>query len=381
MKNYIKISLFLFFSSLFPFTASADTNEPLAWSYQYAIATAEDDIKRRPVLGILNEQAEFLKPELADTVAELLITHVNDPGTIDDTLHWYGKILANTEDPRYRDILKEVIFTTNSAAVEERANGYLKKLRRDDTAAQYKKGDIDIGALRQQYILNSENAWPKNKSLKVSDLKKRDSIGDIFDAFGPPQHINTGGATTFAIPKLYLYYRGIGRFEFKYQKRRRLWRLMGIVDEPLAFEFELPHHKYSTDKSSKTHTALLMSMLLDDGIYTAREAVKQQALASDPSEEFLDTAAEILIRGFSAKNSRAKLDFYAWICRLLAEQGGTRYIEILKTVATESKNTKLREYATKPIKPDSPKTISTTPYQVGSIKLEEKKLAYPSPYL
>jgi hypothetical protein len=94
--------------------------------------------------------------------------------------------------------------------------------------------------------------------------------------------------------------------------------------------------------------------------------------------EFLDTAAELLATNFAAANGDLEIDVNGWICRVLAQRGGPRYAELLKRVAAETRDRKIRRLASLDIVNNEGMTAE--PYRVGTISLATQRAKYTSPY-
>ena len=145
--------------------------------------------------------------------------------------------------------------------------------------------------------------------------------------------------------------------------------LKGTVVDPLAFESAF---------GTLEPAALEMTQLVSGYTASMKNAVEVNHRRATPTLEFMDTAAETLVTGFKSSQDVAAVDMYSWICRLLTRYGGPRYAAILKRVATETGDDKLRRFAT--LKVASAPDVPATPYLPGTISLEELRAKYPSPF-
>jgi hypothetical protein len=96
------------------------------------------------------------------------------------------------------------------------------------------------------------------------------------------------------------------------------------------------------------------------------------------SAQFLDTTAELLLEQHASATLPNAVDVYAWMCRLLVTYGGPRYVNVLATVAAESKDEKLRKFASLPM--ERVASANTAPFVKGSVSLAALRVQYPPLY-
>lgn len=352
--------------------------DPVAQIYQHAMVMADENSLRTSLTSTLLEIADILEVEVTDTAAELLLENYDNSSFTNDAIFWYAKLLAGTKNPRYRKVLEEVAFRSMDINISKRMHEYIGEFD-DGFPTQYKKGSIDLGSLREQYVNKAKSAWPTTNKTKIDAVNRRTTITEMIEILGYPDHVNVGRKFGMAGCRLYFYYRGKGRIEYLFE--RRGWRQKQVVSDPLAFELNLPYYNSPNQQNNKIDKKIAMAMLLDEGEFAAREILRWQFEHGNADQEFLDTAAELLLTDYQAQWKIRDVDTNAWICKVLAELGGPRYKEVLQSVADGTSSIKLTNFAETPINEARViEGLSSELYIEGQIDLEKQKISYPSPY-
>jgi hypothetical protein len=210
------------------------------------------------------------------------------------------------------------------------------------------------------------------------------TMDELFARAGRPAHVVANAMTPAShvidieFREVWFLYRGIGRVRFNYLHADSRWHFIDVLADPLAFEGFMPYRGESAQVSLADADALGIAQLASGNPASIRNSVMAAFERGKPSLEYLDTAAELLLRRYEEIGNSPAVDTYGWICNLLSELGGTRYSRVLATVQKRSKDEKLAHYAGRHNGASSGPW--TEPYVPGFISLTEQARKYPSPY-
>jgi hypothetical protein len=217
----------------------------------------------------------------------------------------------------------------------------------------------------------------------LAALPESTTMDDLFARFGKPAHVVSRDAHPAAhvidleIRQLWFFYRGIGRITYDYRRADSRWHLVDPVIDPLAFEGLMPYREESPEAPPGSGEALGIAQLASGNPASIKVSVQAAYARGNPSREYLDTAAELLLQRYEEIGNSRAVDAYGWICNILAEMGGTRYGRVLATVQKRSNDEKLAHFAGRRV---GALAGSKEPYVPGSVSLAEQARKYPTPY-
>src|SRR5262249_42112793 len=125
MKYLLAIVLFIVSSSSFAAGGAAGT--PLYWTYQYVIATSDDELSvQQLVFDLPREHPEMCDQAMLDLLAEFLANaNVRDPGYERGLKEVFG-ILEMGEAARYRSVVDQVGKKTRLSSIKSLASSFVK---------------------------------------------------------------------------------------------------------------------------------------------------------------------------------------------------------------------------------------------------------------
>jgi len=365
--------------------ADSSQKNPLYWTYQYVIATSDEELSVAQLVFDLPEMhPEMCDREMLDLLAEFLANaNVNDPSYRPGLKEVFG-ILEMREAARYRTVAQQVANRAHDSAIRSLAANYAK--HHTESVPQYVPGTIDRAALRRQYASNAlSSRHPAELAVSLATLPLNGGVDRQFVIAGKPdavvgyqRRMTDGLFVHIRTPYMYHYYRGIGRVTYQY-KNGIGWLMRKVTINPLAFEPEMPYRDFAAEFKLPDDETLDMTMLLSGDGPSAQTAAKINHDRSGPAPAIiLDTAAELLLAKYRSPIELEQRDAYGWFCRLLSHKGGPRYANVLETVETGAVDEKLRRYAA--LKVETAPGANPVPYVPGTIKLADLASVYPVPY-
>jgi len=365
--------------------ADSAQKPPLYWTYQYVIATSDQELSVAQLVFDLPEMhAEMCDREMLDLLAEFLANaNVNDPA-YRPGLKEVFRILEMREGARYRAVAQQVANKARDAAIRSLAVNYAKQHKED--VPQYLPGTIDRAALRRQYARDAlASRHSADMAASLATLALNGGVDQQFVIAGKPdavagyqRRMTDGLFVHIRTPYMFHYYRGIGRVTYQY-KDGIGWLMRKVTINPLAFEPEMPYRDFAAEFKLPDDETLEMTMLLSGDGPSAQTAAKNNHDRPSPAPTLImDTAAELLLAKYRSPIEAEQRDAYSWFCRLLSHKGGPRYAKVLGTVEAGAADEKLRRYAALKIEPAT--GADPAPYVPGSIRLAELASVYPVPY-
>jgi hypothetical protein len=367
----------------FAFSQSATAEDSaLAWSYKYILASSEAESQLLPVLAGIADDATLRKQPLCDHVAESLHTMAQRGSDSKYLFGDYARVLANCENSRrYFEQVRLAARTARLPAVSATVRKYEARVR-GDSAPAYLPGSIDFAAMRRDF---ARAALERKPSMQVAESLvglTNAGMDEIFARVGKPDAVRSRDVTIdkekvfVEIRQVWLIWRGVGRVAFNYRHKDG-WNNLGFVGDPLAFERYMPYREQPQGLGQPDDPTLSMIQLVSNQPSALIAAGQAEVVREKVSLEFMDTAAEVLLRHIEGAPA-AHADSYAWICRVLREHGGMRNARVLQQVATLATGSQLRHHArANPYaKSDAPRER----YQPGSVSLEAQRQKYPSLY-
>lgn len=382
MKYWVAAILFALYG---PVPAAAANSTPLYWTYQYVIATSDDELTVAQLVFDLPERhPEMCDQAMLDLLAEFLVNaNLRDPSYEKGMKQVFG-ILAKGEAARYRSLVAQVEKRAVLPSIRGLAASYVKAHK--ENVPQYVAGTIDRAALRRQYARDALAVHHSDGiAVTIAALPLNGGVNALFAAAGKPDAVSgyqrrmtDGLLIHIRTPYLYYFYRGIGRVIFEYDDHLG-WVMRKVTINSLAFEPEMPYRDFTADLKLPEDESLDMTMLLSGDGPSIQIAVQTNHDQPRPAPtSFMDTAAEMLLAKYLAPIDPTQRDAYGWICRLLSHKGGPRYARVLATVAQGAADQKLRRYAKLKIEPAP--GANPAAYVPGSINLAELASVYPVPY-
>ncbi len=190
--------------------------------------------------------------QVLDVLAEkLLQTYNASDRTGVDAVAWACKALGQSGDVRYKSVLQTVTKTAQHAKIRKYANQSLKNMPAGKADKPYKKGSVNLKALRDKLDKgqSAAPAAPSNlqgqqtsgeKRYSFSSIRKGMSIQEVNSLLGPPtsttSHITGKTFNPFyygtdTARQIYLY-KGQGRIFFSNNSYSNAWRVIEIERNP-----------------------------------------------------------------------------------------------------------------------------------------------------
>jgi hypothetical protein len=346
---------------------AAAAESAAGWSLRYILATAAEKDEIASALKLLSNAPDLLNAQTCDVIAA---TYVEALGARRDAAELFKQFRATLgackDAERYRTLL----------AVTPRGKAP------DNLAAMADGAALD--ALRRGLVEASLAAIPEQATVEaIAKLPPRPSLDQFFAAAGNPAHVSSRerGQTPISWlrhPQMLLYWRGIGRLAYSFDVDTQSWSYRDFVFDPMGFEEFMPYRTDAALNVVPDDSTLALIRLLSGQPQAMKQALDSVYYRPDLSLEFLDTAAELLLKNHKRAVTDSSFNAYLQICRLLAVRGGTRYQGVLATVAAETYDLKLRAHAQQPIPATArPKQPA---YVRGSISLDAQAAKYPSLY-
>lgn len=376
--------LMLAFAATFSVAANVSWADvaPRIWAYQHVVATSNLPTQFDPIVRHLKADKGLRRPELVDYIAEALVSPANQLTEQSALILLEG--LQDFGDGRYRDAVAQLQGKTRSAKVKSAAGKFARKHRKS-TVAQYLPGTIDLARLRADYSQTALAFVPDDdQARRLATFPVESSIEKLFQLMGRPHAVLTsqtlvsdGMLVHVRTQRLFVYYRGVGRVLFQYDREKGGWQSRNIIVDPDAFEEYMPYRRFGADAGASDE-ALRFTQLLSGHQPAMKVAAEKSTQSARVEPAFLDAAAEILLKQHRSANDWHSYDAYAWMCKLLTEHGGPRYAQVLKRVSRETPDVKLKAFADKPLKKIA--AGNTTPYVEGTVSLEALRAKYPPFY-
>jgi hypothetical protein len=365
--------------------ADSAQKNPLYWTYQYVIATSDEELSVAQLVFDLPEMhPEMCDRDMLDLLAEFLANaNVNDPAYRPGLKEVFG-ILEMREPARYRTVAQQVAHDARDTAIRSLAANYARHHKQD--VPQYVPGSIDRAALRRQYARDAlASRHPPELAAKLAALALNGGVDPQFAIAGKPdavvgyqRRMTDGLFVHIRTPYMFHYYRGIGRVTYQY-KDGIGWLMRKVTINPLAFEPQMPYRDFAAEFKLPDDETLEMTMLLSGDGPSEQTAAKNNHDRSKPAPTLImDTAAELLLAKYPSPIEPEQRDAYGWFCRLLSHKGGPRYAKVLQTVQAGAVDEKLRRYAALKVEPAP--GADPALYVPGSIKLAALASVYPVPY-
>ncbi len=351
MLKDILVKLCVIFTLGFSFSSFATAPETIQWTYQYGLVT-ETQRQSIALSKMMIDYADQLDTQTGDVIAELLLTRYQDSETHKNLVIWYGRLLSGTKRKRYMNVLHEVAGNTPLEELQQEFKSLSKKLDKKHFKEEpaYKKGSVNIDLIKKGYIDSALAADLTSKEKVFKKLlkknKKKVGIKTLFDALGAPQHLRLGGDNILFGLKFFYYYKGLGRADFSFDSHAGGFKFKGFEPGPLTYELEMPYYSLA-NKPVDNDLAFKMLLSSDDQttVNILNYYVNEQFL---PSQQFLDTAAEMLSLHLQDDNSGLSGKVFNWISRVLGLHGKGRYTALLEKTSKEGSE-RLRKHALRAI--------------------------------
>jgi len=166
--------------------ADGAQKSPLYWTYQYVIATSDEELSVAQLVFDLPEMhPEMCDREMLDLLAEFLANaNVNDPGYRAGLKEVFS-ILEMRDAARYRTVAEQVAKKAQDSSIRSLAGSYARSHK--ENVPQYLPGTIDRAALRKQYALDALAAHhPADLALSLTTLPLNGGVDRQFVVAGKP---------------------------------------------------------------------------------------------------------------------------------------------------------------------------------------------------
>jgi hypothetical protein len=359
-------------------------DDPHTWAVRYMLTNGTDDAT---LIGATSEVANHSRlrtPAMHDLLAEVLAEIASGKMTASQTAVDIVRVLTAAPDAqRYHTIVRSV-RRISERGMEQAQAAYTKRYPRAK-GEQWVAGRIDLDALRKASADAALAAKPTlGQAQALTNLPKKTGLEELFAAVGMPAHVRP--RDTRAVKKygsvdlrqMLAYYRGIGCVTLNYVDDIG-WHVLSTDLDPLAYEDLMPYRRYAAVYSLPDDRSLALTQLLSGNAVAVRISAIAMHRLETPPPQYLDAAAEMLLRDHATVKGDERVDAYAWLCNLLAERGGRRYRDVLATVQKNAQDLKLRKFAGQPVAKLNLK-VPALRYVPGTVALDELARKYPSPY-
>ncbi|HEB28990.1 MAG TPA: hypothetical protein ENI05_14760 [Porticoccus sp.] len=186
--------------------------------------------------------------EVVDVATEVLLQRYPTAGNSDiDTLAWLARAIGNTRNGRYHSALQEVVDSADHRKLRKYAKKALKEVGSAE-GAQYKKGSVDLAALRSgtkkasSTKKSTASAAPKPSGKESIDIVREGmSMEEVIDLMGQPTATSTHQTGKAWIPFNYgakdlartiLIYKGQGRVVCSHDGYSSVSRVLEVIIDP-----------------------------------------------------------------------------------------------------------------------------------------------------
>ena len=242
-----KIMLFIFIMAMLVPAIPAMAVSPAGEQYINQIVGGGYSSLRRASQGIYRN--EMTERKVLDVLSEKVLRNYNTTNkTGVDALAWACKALGQSADPRYRNVLRTVNKNAKHAKVRKYAKQSLNKMPVVKVKKPYKKGSVDLDAMKKK-LEKGQSAVPASKKSKgkqksgkkkysLSAIQKGMSIQEVSSLVGEPTsttaHITGKSFNPFYYggdhARVIHFYKGQGRVLYskgsKYSSRA--WRVFEV---------------------------------------------------------------------------------------------------------------------------------------------------------
>jgi hypothetical protein len=365
--------------------ASAQVEPGRLWSYQYLLATSVTERQLAPITEHIVHNPDLQVSEVGDFAAEVLLARFDDKEFPLQNKLRLIRVIGSMRSTRYDAVLDLLDKRSTRDETFNELSDARDKGRKHVAASPYVPGTIDIHAIARDMETAALAAKPTTEQGRHLAEFKGSSIDELFAWAGKPHQIVSGQTRVsdgllihVKIQRMTFFYRGLGRVVFAFPQGGDEWEFQSVVADPMAFEQEFPYRDRAQELGLPDDATLEMQQLVSNYTASIRYVAEKSYLRGHRTLEFMDTAAEILISQFQTANDPVKVDMYAWLCRVLTRDGGSRYAAILRTVANQAADSKLQRYARQKIEANS--SFPPEPYVPGTISLDAQRAKYPPLY-
>ncbi len=375
IAGFLALSL----SLVAPQITRADENATL-WAYQYVLVNTNDLFQVVPFIRAVRADKTLRQDVLLDYMAEVAISRQAQNKSEDYARKEIVEALGRYGGPRYEMVLRKIAADWAPSLARSSAEMFVRGSAKP-TATQYIPGALDFKALREEYAAAALAApAPSEEAARhLAEFKRGGTIDELFAWAGKPQAVSSRfpHSPVGNFERLAFYYRGLGRVVFS-NLHHDGWTADAVIVDPLAFEAQMPYRENAVKHGQPDDATLAMIQLVSDTSVALRLVIDSIEEKDTATQEFMDTAAELLLAQKSAVLDERSADTYAWICQLLRRDGGPRYANVLEIVAVSTPVEHLRKHASAAVNAD--KNPTAPPYVPGSISIAAERAKYPSIY-
>ncbi|HEX5056280.1 MAG TPA: hypothetical protein VFX02_07250 [Gammaproteobacteria bacterium] len=363
---------------------------PLEWSYAYILVTKTN---ARPLKNVCEAATDekVTNEEFFNIAAEVLWERTEDKSLTPEATDFIWGMLYRSRNPKYQKVLAETGAAARDPDYKLYARKLLKNKKLDLNAPDiYQRGTVSLSAIRQGYIDSALQAQaPDAKAQPISKLQLNQSAESVFKAMGNPQAVDASLIDIYLTPvivsRLSLFYRGQGAVVLEKHgggSRRDadlLWRVAKIVEDPLAYELDMPYATLTEGGDAAAGNRLYFNIVMygdQVGLKRLSERIYHGSVKAD--SEILDSLAERLVKEYQSAVDGPQVEGLAWAAKALGAQGNGRYQALLQTVSKEASSPKLRKHAGSASK--SSKSKGVAQFEAGKTDLSALQRKYPPLY-
>ncbi len=236
-----KIFLFIFIVAILTMAIPAMAVSPAGKRYINQIVGGGSSSFRRAAQSMY--RTEFTERAALDVLAEKLLQNYNKTKRMGvDSIAWGCKALGQSRDIRYKNVLAAIAQKAENRKVKKYAKQSLKKMPKGKAKKPYKKGSINLKAMRKkmskgQSAVKSSKSKSKKNRRSLSVVSKGMSREEVSDLLGEPTSTSTRVTGKAFNPfyygsdnaRLTYYYKGKGRVLFSQRSSySNVWRVMEV---------------------------------------------------------------------------------------------------------------------------------------------------------
>ena len=235
-----KIIIFIFIIAMLMVAIPAMAVSPAGKRYINQIVGGGSSSLRQASQSIY--RTEMTERAVLDVLAEKLLQAYNDTGNIGvDSIAWACKALGRSGDIRYKNVLSTVNSNAENRKVQKYAKQSLKMMPSGKAEKPYKKGSVNLKAMRKKLAKGQPSVSSSQKSKQgkhsLSVIRKGMSLQEVIDLVGEPtsttSHLTGKTFNPFYYGKdharLIHLYKGRGRVLFSQRSTySNVWRVMEV---------------------------------------------------------------------------------------------------------------------------------------------------------
>lgn len=270
-------------------------------------------------------------PEILDLTAAVLYQQQQKTQINDDTLAWLAKVLGDSKNYRYSDLLLKSSKNSKFPKLRKHSKQALKNFTKSDTE-QFNGIEFNFSVVKTE-LKNS--AIPVNKE-GLSNLYVGDTGNRVLSEVGTPDRIvvdyvskHQAWVGRVSHPHIALVYTDLGKIRLDHPGQKGTHVVVGRID--------LVHQSSSDD---------YIASLAETDPSRIRDTAKRMYRAYVDDPEAMKLSIKYINENMSKKD-KLSVDAMAWLCKVVGQSGSSDYYAQLIHISKNAKSGKLKKYAKK----------------------------------